>query len=835
MRATRDAQILRMIPVLTVVCLVGLPAHAADTGASATKASTQTSRYVFLSDQSKLVQTGGIAGVHWTYSVEGQFQLAVERDAGTASFAHVDANATDDSPFQRTLDPNDVFNLTSLVGTVVDDTTIQFTGQASDASEVRITVTLHEGLAHLIGQTTPPPNSADFFIFHLDAVAQRKYSGGSGTADDPYQIATAADLIALGETPEDYDKHFILTADIDLDPNLPGRRVFDKAVIAPDSDPHDWRFQGTPFKGVFDGNAHTISHLTIIGGSYLGLFGQTASGAAVKDLRVVDVTIAGSGDYVGALAGGNSGAVTRCYSAGAVSGERNVGGLAGANPNGNVTWCYSTVAVSGRRNSVGVGGLVGVNEQGIVTACYCTGAVTGGHEVGGLVGCNNYTDGDTSPGRVVQCYSTGPVSGESCVGGLVGMSWCGGENAIGSFWDVETSGETTSDGGTGKTTAEMQTATTFLDAGWDFVDETANGTEDIWWINEGKDYPRLSWEPRKYSGGTGEPNDPYQIATAADLIALGETPGDYGKHFILTADIDLDPNLPGRKVFDGSVIAPDTNDTQDGFQGTPFAGVFDGNDHTISHVTVTGGSYLGLFGRLGREAEVKDLGTVDLNVTASGSYVGGLAGHNYGTVTQCYSTGTVSGQGSVGGLVGLNYGTVTRCYSTGTVAGGPCVGGLVGRSWYAQVTQCYSTAAVSGTGWETGGLVGYNEYGDVAHCYSTGAVRGNNSAGGLAGANSHGTVTQCYSTGRVGGSGFVGGLVARNFDGEVAGCFWDVQTSGQATSAGGTGKTTAEMQATGTFLDAGWDFVGETANGTGDIWWILEGKGYPRLWWEAQD
>ena len=62
--------------------------------------------------------------------------------------------------------------------------------------------------------------------------AHAQYSGGHGTSADPYQIATAADLIALGETPTDYDKHFILTADIDLDPNLPGRRVFDNAVIA---------------------------------------------------------------------------------------------------------------------------------------------------------------------------------------------------------------------------------------------------------------------------------------------------------------------------------------------------------------------------------------------------------------------------------------------------------------------------------------------------------------------------------------------------------------------------------------------------------------------------
>jgi len=46
----------------------------------------------------------------------------------------------------------------------------------------------------------------------------------------------------------------------------------------------------------------------------------------------------------------------------------------------------------------------------------------------------------------------------------------------------------------GLTTAEMQMASTFLDAGWDFVGEIENGTEDIWWIDEGKDYPRLWWE-----------------------------------------------------------------------------------------------------------------------------------------------------------------------------------------------------------------------------------------------------------------------------------------------------------------------------------------------------
>ena len=56
-----------------------------------------------------------------------------------------------------------------------------------------------------------------------------KYGGGSGTADDPYLIATAEDLIALGDDPNDYNKHFIMTDDIDLDPNIQSGKVFDKA------------------------------------------------------------------------------------------------------------------------------------------------------------------------------------------------------------------------------------------------------------------------------------------------------------------------------------------------------------------------------------------------------------------------------------------------------------------------------------------------------------------------------------------------------------------------------------------------------------------------------
>ena len=68
--------------------------------------------------------------------------------------------------------------------------------------------------------------------------------------------------------------------------------------------------------------------------------------------------------------------------------------------------------------------------------------------------------------------------------------------------------------------------------------------------------------------------------------------------------------------------------------------------------------------------------------------------------------------------------------------------------------------------------------------------------------------------------------------GNVAMSFWDVETSGQPGSADGIGLATAEMQTASTFLEAGWDFMDETDNGTDDIWWILEGQDYPRLWWE---
>ena len=210
---------------------------------------------------------------------------------------------------------------------------------------------------------------------------------------------------------------------------------------------------------------------------------------------------------------------------------------------------------------------------------------------------------------------------------------------------------------------------------------------------------------------------------------------------------------------------------------------------------------------------------VDVNAVDGGP-VGGMVGENRGAITNCYSTGNVRGEDCVGGLVGVNdNGTITNCYSISDIAGKGFVGGLTGSSNWT-VTNCYSMGMVLGTGESIGGLVGLN-YFRITNCYSTARVSGGIQVGGLVGWN-RSTISACYSTGSVTGNDVVGGLVgALYLEGEVRDSFWDIETSGQSGSAGGTGKTTAGMKTMSTFTNASWDFV--------EIWGIGENQTYPFL------
>ena len=122
--------------------------------------------------------------------------------------------------------------------------------------------------------------------------------------------------------------------------------------------------------------------------------------------------------------------------------------------------------------------------------CYSTGNVIGYSHVGGFLGENSAS--------AKNCYSTGSVIGDEHVGGLVGHNYFEGGNVPGSFWDTETSGQATSAGGTGKTTAEMQDITTFSGATWGIVgvaNPSIRNLSYIWNIVDDETYPFLSWEP----------------------------------------------------------------------------------------------------------------------------------------------------------------------------------------------------------------------------------------------------------------------------------------------------------------------------------------------------
>jgi len=650
--------------------------------------------------------------------------------------------------------------------------------------------------------------------------AQAQYSGGSGTPDDPYQIATAADLIALGETPDDYDKHFILTADIDLDPNLPVREVFDKAVIAPDTehaldrwghDPYD----GIAFTGDFDGSAHVISHLTIAGDGYLGLFGQLGRGAKISDLRLAAVEVNGTYICIGSIAGrnydrsGRGGVLTNCHSTGRIKGHNCVGGLVGDNV-GSITASCSSGTVTG--NSY-VGGLVGFNYlESCVSQCQSSGRIDGNDFVGGLLGGNwgvlthSYSSatvtgsdyvgglvGDCAPELsyrpddviLSQCYSTGTVTGTGqYVGGLVG---CAFEDTrpVQCFWDRQTSGQATSMGGTGLTTREMQTMYTFQ------VWAECDG-QGIWTIDEGKDYPRLWWEQSPGEmirtaqlsdslSGTGMQNDPFLIYTPQELKMIALFPCTWDKHFKLMADIDLSGSC-----YYTALIAPDVDPSYDSyFEGTSFAGVFDGNGHIIQNFTVRGADFVGLFGKVDSEAEIYNLGIVNADVDGK-SFVGALAGENGGHIMNCFADARISG------------GKICTIYSDDDCEGDYFVGGLIGFNGGCLI-NCYTTGTMHG-GMVIGGLIGYNG-GSVINCCSIARVRWGEGTGPLFGSN----------------------------NGRVVACFWDAETSPREGCTGGEGLETAAMQDIQTFLCAGWDFVGETENGVHDVWRMPEEGGYPVL------
>ena len=310
---------------------------------------------------------------------------------------------------------------------------------------------------------------------------------------------------------------------------------------------------------------------------------------------------------------------------------------------------------------------------------------------------------------------------------------------------------------------------------------------------------------------------------------------------------DLDSTTPGYEE-----LASETANRGKGWQpiGTvdaPFTAAFDGQGYEISALFINrpDEDYVGLFGYVNDGGILENLDVVRTDVTGYGS-VGGLVGFNSGFVNKCYSTGSVTGNARVGNLVGKNKGTVSDSYSTGSVTGNARGGAMVGVNTD-NVSNSYSSGRVTGNDY-VGGLVGWNTD-TVSNSYSSGSVTGNNYAGGLVGynlyagnvSNSHPPCSVC-SVCSVIRDVKVSGLAAQNYRAHVSNSFWDIETSGQTTSAGGAGKTTAEMQDIATFtdmetegLDEPWDIItvaNPSARNPSYIWNIIDDETYPFLSWE---
>ncbi|WP_198142871.1 S-layer homology domain-containing protein [Syntrophomonas zehnderi] len=515
--------------------------------------------------------------------------------------------------------------------------------------------------------------------------------GGGGTTDSPLEITTADQLAEIAELVNAGRlESFLLngTGNVslklmnDLDLSAYGQGY---------NGGKGWKPIGTsdaPFYADFAGNGQTISGLYINDSTLdnAGLFGCVRDGT-LKGLTLKDVDITAK-ENVGALFGSvhlADEAVSACFVSGTVSGEKNVGGIAGS-MRGKMADCFSTAHVAGIVNNVGdIAGMIygSFGDSVTVEYCYAIGEVSGDNCIGGLVGgstgtikncatLNAKVIANSFSGRIVGAYS-GPHPADNVA--FIGMVGGGSDPAK---------------DGADMTAAEIKADGTI---GGRFT--AANG----WTVENGKlpGFGAAVDMPDYITGGSdhnfpgaGTAAEPFLIDTAEKLAKLAElvNVGDAGtppisyniKYYKLTADIDLSDYGASNTDFNGG-----KGWIPIGTTGKPFEGNFDGSGKTITGLYINDDdlSAAGLFGYV-------DGGTIE-KLSVSGvvrgkNYVGGLVGYLiYGGTTQsCYSTVNVTSiapSSSVGGLIGamMNDSACISSYAAGSVSGN-ISGGIAGQS-----------------------------------------------------------------------------------------------------------------------------------------------------------
>ncbi len=347
----------------------------------------------------------------------------------------------------------------------------------------------------------------------------------------------------------------------------------------------------------------------------------------------------------------------------------------------------------------------------------------------------------------------------------------------------------------------------------------------------------------EFAGGTGTAEDPYIIQTAQQLaffsrsVSLGTS--SYENEYIKLANNIVLNDTSDWERWD--TTAPVNKWTPIGSEMFGFRGTFDGNGFTISGIYCLASDHRGLFGYVYTGATVANVGVVNSYIKGA-SDVGGVVGYAVScTVSNCYYTGTVTGNRAVGGVVGyLNGGTVSGCYNTGAVrvvavdGNNDGIGGVVGYaiSSPAQpasvINSCYNTGTITGTGNQTGGVAGSAISCAITNCCNTGVISGNKIIGGIAGYANNCAISRCCNMSAVSGTGeYVGGMAGWAVSCPIDNCYNTGMIKGDENVGGIAGDAASYGSVSGSIKNC---YNIGTVNGNkkvgGIAGWVLGIKGW---------
>ena len=299
----------------------------------------------------------------------------------------------------------------------------------------------------------------------------------------------------------------------------------------------------------------------------------------------------------------------------------------------------------------------------------------------------------------------------------------------------------------------------------------------------------------KDKGYTDDGQGNYTVTSAEGLKNIAKLVNEEGKtdiNITLTDNIDL-------TGIDWTPIGTSFSNS--------YTGTFDGGNHTITGLTVTGSNdYAGLFGDIDENGTVKNVVLEGVQITSDNSsgYAGGVAGNSWGTIENCSVSGSVSGTTFAGGVVGSQWGgSITGCNSSATVKGEVYVGGIAGETNYgASLTGCYATGDVTLEIAPTenisgGGVVGFNGGSSILACYAIGNVT---------------------STGSSTGSVCIGGLLGNNYT-AVTACYWkNNQEQGIGYNQGGTDVEATKVDGTTVTWQTAVDAMNAALQNAGSEW-----------------